>query len=640
MLCAWLLLVFSYGISASLEFSDSCHKLECSADAGEAILLQKATVRQNANQEPLPQLGLNQMGPTWEPQVVYAQLDAAPVNPAAPTWSPEVTSASDAKHTASMQAGPSIWSDIQHIRSLSGQDEQVPLLSVASEADQAQDPNLHLSQAQINQLKLHLSQAQDPNGGDIDLGTYGVSVIPAPIADKMVISNPFKCAFLIDANDPRYKTCGKTAQDIGIKATALNVLLQGTVEYFNAARLQFPLGSLPCCTTDPYCAAPSCNPNWLKAPQNDFAACTKYAPAANFAYMTHPDVYPAYHGVGGSFELDLQKHWDLLSYLLGFREAEPNHPPFDLVIDLGANSGLVTERLVSRRFAKDYILVEASPPLRDLFNTRLGDPFWQQKFLSEQSMRQGAAEFKPHFEWLTHVLSDESGGMLDSFSYQYNWADWKPEQLNTTAEVATVDSIIPSKLSADFTTRFKQAQSAYVKIDTEGFDEKVLRGMKNLLQEKRGDGFLVNFMMLEFCAQCMERVRETYDLDSYDLKTLMQTLEDLGFEAFIIGPRYLPLTHGSWDDQFLDFSQSPESQRCNLAKYPKFKDLFPEAFPEGECTDTEEKPDTFSADIFAIRSSFPKAPAIKGALGSCKESGTFSPNDPQYEWKGMALYDW
>jgi len=348
--------------------------------------------------------------------------------------------------------------------------------------------------------------------------------------------------------------------------------------------------------------------------------------------MVHPEVYPAYHGFGGSYEVDVQKHWDVLSVIHG---VHPRLTPFDLVIDLGANSGAMTERLVMRRFAEDYIMVEAQPPLQIMFASRLGDPEWRKHFLAEQATAwPGAVSFEPSFEWLNYALSNETGGVLDTFSYQYNWGNWNPEDLNTTAPMAAVDSIIPSKLSFDFATRFAQAQSAYVKVDTEGMDQKVLTGVVKLLQEQRGDDFLVNFMMVEFCQRCMVKVRETQGLEAYDLRTLAETLEDLGFEAFIVGPRYLPITHGSWDDDFLAFTQGDESSACNTKKYPTFQEWFPEYFvQDGPCLEPEDAPDSMVSDIFAMRASHPRAADIKIALGACEESQDFYPNDPQYAWE-------
>merc|ERR1719326_2377285 len=156
----------------------------------------------------------------------------------------------------------------------------------------------------------------------------------------------------------------------------------------------------------------------------------------------------------------------------------------------------------------------------------------------------------------------------------------------------------------------------------------VLQGMANLLQEKRGDDYLVNFFMLEFCTPCMEAVRKFNNFDAYDLKTFAATLESMGFEAFLMGPRYLPLTHGSWDDAFLHWTKNPQNQ-CG-PQYTKFRQMWPEAFPGGECL---EKRVLFTGDIFALRSSHPKAASIKVALGACEESQDFHTGDPRYDWE-------
>jgi len=455
---------------------------------------------------------------------------------------------------------------------------------------------------------------------DIDIGTYGLSSIPGSLLDKMVMS-PYKCEFLISAADRRSGTCEKTMLEAGLHPANLTAEGNRTYEYANAVRALLPMGSLPCCITAPFCAAPNCNVSLLVdgAPKT----CMKRSAASNYAYMVHPEVWPAYRGLGGSFQLDVQKHWDILAQLVS-----PELPLFDLAIDFGANSGLVTEKFVERRFAKDYIMVEAAPNLKaePFFASRFGNAEWRKRFVLEQTtLRKGENAFDPQFEFMNFALSDQSGGVLDTCDYQMDLGN--RSYINCTAEMATADSLIPGRLSPEFEMRFSQAQSAYVKIDTEGMDEKVLHGMDKLLTEKRDSGFLVNFMMLEFCTYCIERVRKLHNLDSYDLKTLVQTLESFGFEAFLIGPRYLPLSHGSWDDAFLSFSQSPENMRCNADRYPMFKDLY------GEVACSEED-GIFTSDIFALRSSHPKAAEIKVALGACWESHDFNTSDPQYDWQG------
>jgi hypothetical protein len=83
--------------------------------------------------------------------------------------------------------------------------------------------------------------------------------------------------------------------------------------------------------------------------------------------MKQEDTWPAYHGWGGSFELDTLKLLDVLSC----KGADCPEHTFDLALDLGANTGYYTEKLTTRDFAKNYVLVEAHIPDLNGFVTRL-----------------------------------------------------------------------------------------------------------------------------------------------------------------------------------------------------------------------------------------------------------------------------
>merc|ERR1719491_2593965 len=107
-------------------------------------------------------------------------------------------------------------------------------------------------------------------------------------------------------------------------------------------------------------------------------------------------------------------------------------------------------------------------------------------------------------------------------------------------------------------------------------DELVLRGMERLFQEQRGqneDGtprFLVNFLQFEYSPQLTRQAKVRAGFPSYDLKTVTQFLESMGFESFLIGPRFLPLSHGSWDDDFATFIADPRNNAGRLDAYPNF----------------------------------------------------------------------
>jgi len=126
----------------------------------------------------------------------------------------------------------------------------------------------------------------------------------------------------------------------------------------------------------------------------------------------------------------------------------------------------------------------------------------------------------------------------------------KENGAHCTVPIASVDSLIPSKLTSTLQDNFKDASSAFIKIDTEGMDELVIRGMSSLLQEQRGtyeDGsprYLVNFFQFEYSPLLMSLAKEREGFHEYDLKTVAAFLESIGFESFLIGPRYLPLSMG------------------------------------------------------------------------------------------------
>jgi len=213
----------------------------------------------------------------------------------------------------------------------------------------------------------------------------------------------------------------------------------------------------------------------------------------------------------------------------------------------------------------------------------------------------------------------------------------KENGAHCTVPIASVDSLIPSKLTSTLQDNFKDASSAFIKIDTEGMDELVIRGMSSLLQEQRGtyeDGsprYLVNFFQFEYSPLLMSLAKEREGFHEYDLKTVTAFLESIGFESFLIGPRYLPLSNGSWHDDFRTFTEDPRNNDGKKDTYPDFA---------GVCGDWcgEIEGPSFTADIFVIRSSHPKATEIKVALGACQESKDFDIKDPQYSLSDPQTY--
>jgi hypothetical protein len=342
--------------------------------------------------------------------------------------------------------------------------------------------------------------------------------------------------------------------------------------------------------------------------------------------MSSVEAWPAFHGKSGSYELDVTKHLDIIGTLLR-QDGRPE--PVDLVIDIGFNSGFITEKLTTRHFGKNYILVEAFKGMLDLFKTRLGNATFKEQWFNQQVPAKSGAVI-PDFEFLNVAVSNQSGGVLDLCVGDDTM--WNGPNNGTPCPVDKValDEVIPSRLSPAFQTAFAKAESAYMKVDVEGYDQMALEGLERVLQEQRGkygDGaprHLVNFIQLEACQSCIEKVKATENRTEYDVGTVKTFLESMGFETFLMGPRYIPLSHGSWDDAFNVFFNDP--MNSNIRNYPGFNQWCPGPECPGDAVYN-----TFTADLFAMRTSHPRATEIKLALGSCQESRDFSLTDPQYE---------
>jgi len=338
--------------------------------------------------------------------------------------------------------------------------------------------------------------------------------------------------------------------------------------------------------------------------------------------MKHPDSWPAYHGWGGSFELDTLKFLDLLACKGG---KECPETTFDLVLDLGANTGYYSEKLTVRKFGQNYLMIDANTKTTDVLKDRWGNDEWRKAWFTQQVPIDGKV---PDFEILTFPLSNTSGGILDMCETEDSMAR---SDEGCKVPVKSIDDIVSNELSPRFQSYFHDAQSAFIKIDTEGMDELVLRGMKKLLSETRGKyadekpRHLVNFLQFEYSPALMKIAKNRQGFHEYDIHSITKFLESVGFESFMIGPRFLPLSHGSWHPEFKSWTEDPAN---NAGKRTRYEDFDDRVCPWCKTMDTP----SFTADIVAIRSSHPRATELKIALGACKESRDFSLKDPQYHF--------
>lgn len=437
----------------------------------------------------------------------------------------------------------------------------------------------------------------------------------AALIGKMIRADPWNCDLIV-TGDPRKITCelktGEGALDPHNDKCSFS---PGgcNIEHANAFRTLQKVGSLPCCPTPPFCAAPTCAEQLAPAP----TTCTKRSAAENLAYLKDPDVWPAYHGWGGANEVDTLKLIDML----GCKGKGCKEPPFDLMLDLGANTGYYTEKLTVRKFAKHYVMVEANPVTSETLYQRWGNESWKKDWFTKQVPHDPA----PSFQVINQALSNHSQGEVDMCQTEESF---KPTG-SCKVPIASVDSLVPEKLTPELKEHFTNAQSAFIKVDTEGMDELVLRGMTQLLNAQRGvneDGsprFLVNFLQFEWSPWLMSKAKKREGFQEYDVKSVTQFLESLGFETFLIGPRYLPLSHGSYADEFKTFSDDPNNNAGVRVNYPNFDDRL--------CKGCNTKDhESFTGDILAIRASHPRLTELKVALGACEESKDFDIKDPQY----------
>jgi len=241
--------------------------------------------------------------------------------------------------------------------------DQTAAISIA----EIPDPMLMLQ----SKRPVEMLQAEAP--GHMNVVPPALANIPEKLMELMVLGgDPYPCDLAVP-QDARfwycgspsgcYSLCGKNhALGQGLHPTKISK----TAPWKGSLRMLSPIGSLPCCSTPPHCMAPTCRspPSVGKAG----LTCTKNSAMQNVAYLTHPQLVLAYKGFGGSHDLDVQKHWDILGHIFGCYNpssgtclGKGSAEPFDMSLDLGSDHGSVTENLLARKFAKDYVLLDAWP---------------------------------------------------------------------------------------------------------------------------------------------------------------------------------------------------------------------------------------------------------------------------------------
>lgn len=218
----------------------------------------------------------------------------------------------------------------------------------------------------------------------------------------------------------------------------------------------------------------------------------------------------------------------------GFAEAGLQ---FSHVVDVGANVGKYTKGLMRNPNLQNanYYLLEANPGL----------------------VKRLEKEFSVHQN--VHIVAKAADEMSGNVAF-YDTVDDNHDKTN--GAIGQVDDHpmkflgnLPSISMDEFAQRtpgLTSMQGLFVKIDVEGHDLKVLRGMRTLMKNQNVDAIQVEYNPRKWCkwqeseglvksAQgCLEAEVKAPATSLF--KSFINFFDELGYEAFLIGPHYLKLT--------------------------------------------------------------------------------------------------
>lgn len=207
-----------------------------------------------------------------------------------------------------------------------------------------------------------------------------------------------------------------------------------------------------------------------------------------------------------------------------------------IVIDFGANIGQFSQALLTTPHDVPFI-VHSIEPIITQYNSL--------KNLSRTFKKQ---KYDKHF--LHNIaISDHSGKMS---IYSKNEASegatlGKGTKWNYTKVADVVVNTLP-----EFIKKFRiMTPTSFVKIDVEGFEPEVIRGMD---LETNSDIFPV----FSFETGGAWRDDRSVSAKNFTLKSFVTMLDRFGYDCFFIGyPYLLPLTGINWDDSFDGFLRAP-----------------------------------------------------------------------------------
>ena len=256
----------------------------------------------------------------------------------------------------------------------------------------------------------------------------------------------------------------------------------------------------------------------------------------------------------------------------------------DFAIDVGAHAGTFSDKVRWRFPYAAFALLDADPNLVSSWlvpgYSRLEDTAVFNRVLDNVS------------DAPVQLLG--SGGVQPANGRAAAADSTAPQSADGEGRLLTsrLDDVIPLELPPSLRMRWEAAACVFLKVDTEGMDELVLRGFDAALSRRHGRA-VVQIVQLEFSPAQMREVNP--DVGVYNLNSTRSFLEARGFAVFWIGPNFVPITHGAWTDKYLELAQQKPETLLGPGMAGR----------------------TMATDLLAVREDYPLLPKLRQLLGSC-----------------------
>ena len=256
----------------------------------------------------------------------------------------------------------------------------------------------------------------------------------------------------------------------------------------------------------------------------------------------------------------------------------------DFAIDVGAHAGTFSDKVRWRFPYAAFALLDADPNLVSSWlvpgYSRLEDTAVFNRVLDNVS------------DAPVQLLG--SGGVQPANGRAAAADSTAPQSADGEGRLLTsrLDDVIPMELPPSLRMRWEAAACVFLKVDTEGMDELVLRGFDAALSRRHGRA-VVQIVQLEFSPAQMREVNA--DVGAYNLNSTRSFLEARGFAVFWIGPNFVPITHGAWTDKYLELAQQKPETLLGPGMAGR----------------------TMATDLLAVREDYPLLPKLRQLLGSC-----------------------